>query len=261
VKGAPIAAIVAATTAALGADHASAGIQNVQSALATEAPEGASGSLAASADWRTGNVSFLFLTAAATARYKRGPHLAIALVQADRRTSGEDIFIERSFEHLRYRYSLSERWLVEGFGQHEYDGLRRLRIRALGGLGPRVELLSGAGYQVGLGVAYMLELEELQDDGEIDAGESDLAHRVSSYLVGSYELNDRFQMVETFYAQPRVDEGDDIRLLNETSVVLKATDKISFTTSFVVAYDSRPPATIEKLDTALTTTMGIAFGG
>jgi hypothetical protein len=44
-------------------------------------------------------------------------------------------------------------------------------------------------------------------------------------------------------------------------VVLKATDKISFTTSFVVAYDSRPPATIEKLDTALTTTMGIAFGG
>lgn len=253
----------AAAAAALiaGAAPAAAEIQNVQSALATEPPQGLSGSVNASADWRTGNVEFLFVSLAAAARFRVGNDLWIALANIDRKTSGEATIVERTFEHLRYRHILSERWLVEAFAQHEFDGVKRLRIRTLVGVGPRLELLHGKSYGVGLGVAYMFEFEQLQQDMEIDAGDTDLANRASSYLVGSYEVNDNFQLVGTFYVQPRLTDVNDYRLLDETSVVLKATDHISFSTTFVVAYDSRPPATIDSLDTALKSAISISFGG
>jgi hypothetical protein len=252
-----LAALLAAAPA-----PARAGIQNVQSALATEVDDGFSGNVAGSIDWRSGNISFLSVALSSSVRVRDGKNLLIGLVRLDRKSSGDDLIFGRTFEHVRYRYLLEDWLLIEAFAQHEYDAIKRLNIRAVGGFGPKAEVLEGEGYGVGVGVAYMYELEQLSVvDGLADSGTNDNAHRISSYIVGHYEHSERLQLVETLYVQPRVTDLDDTRFLSESSLIVKATDKLAITTAFTFAFDNRPPETVEKTDIALQTTLTYEWGG
>lgn len=234
---------------------AHAGIYNVQSILATEADPGLSGAISGSADWRTGNIDFLSLTASPVARYSSGDHLIIGMVNANHKTSNDSTIINRFFEHLRYRYQISDRLLAEVYGQHEFDGVKRLKLRALAGAGPKVEVLRHKSYGLDLGVSYMLEYEALQDDGPMDSGVTDLQHRNSTYLVGRYELDERVQFFETFYFQPRLTGASDYRILNESQISFSITKRLSFATALNISYDANPPDTIKKLDTALKSSL------
>ena len=250
--------VLFAAIACLTPTLASAGIINVQSILATEADEGVSGSLSGSADWRTGNVDFLFLSTTPVARYRAGDHLWIGIVRLERKTTGGDIvLVSRTFEHLRYRYRFNDQFLLESFAQHAFDGIRRLNLRAIGGVGGKLDIVNSKSFGLAVGVAYMLEYERIQNDMEIDAGDTDLAHRASTYVVAHYDLDDRVQLVETFYGQPRLNDFGDSRLLSQSQLVIKLTKRVSFTTAFTISYDSAPPETIEKLDTALKSTLTI----
>ena len=246
-------------TAFAGAQPAHAGIVNVQSILATEAGDGLSGSFTGSMDWRTGNTELLLLSAAPVARFRAGDHLLVGVVRGEFGTSGDNRIIATTFEHLRYRYTISERLLGEVFAQHTYDQFKRLRLRALVGAGPKVDLVSRDDLRLSLGVAYMFEYQELRDDGAVDAGDTEVAHRASSYLTGSYELDDRVQLVATVYAQPRLTDPGDVRFLQESQVVVQLTTTLSLKTSFIMAYDSTPPAEIKQLDTALKTAISYEF--
>jgi hypothetical protein len=237
--------------------RARAGIYNVQSILATDADEGLSGAIVGSADWRTGNVSYLFLSASPVARYRSGKHLIIGIARGEHKTSRGDTLISRTLEHLRYRYQLGEHVLVESFAQHTFDAVHRLELRGLVGAGPKVDLVDGDDHGLGVGVAYMLEYERLQNDAELDAGQNDLAHRMSSYLVAHYDLDDRVQIVGSTYYQPRLTAFGDARFLGESQLTFKITTRLSFTTALSIAYDSRPPATIDELDTALTSSFSL----
>ena len=228
-----------------------AGIYNMQSILATEADEGLSGAISGSADWRTGNVDYLFLSTTPLARYRSGDHLLIGMARGDRKTGGGATILSSTLEHIRYRYTISDALLGEAFAQHTYDAIKRLNLRALLGAGPMVTIVEGKSYGLNLGVAYMLEYEKLRDDDLADAAATQLQHRNSTYLTGHYEAKDRFQISESVYVQPRLTGASDIRLLSESQLTFKITERLSYTTSFTIAYDSRPPLSIKTLDTAL----------
>lgn len=238
---------------------ARANIVNVQTILTTEADEGLSGSITGALDWRTGNSPRLWMTLSPVARYRRGDHLFVAMVSGEfDRTQGID-FAERIFEHLRYRRTINC-WLTgEVFGQHEYNEKRRLLLRALAGAGPKFQLVDTRRLHVGLGVAYMLEYEQLNDASMIDPGETSLGHRISSYLTGTYAIDERLLLVGTIYGQPRLTDAADVRSLLESQLVVKVSTHLSFTTSFSLFYDSEPPDTVEALDTRLQSSITYQF--
>jgi len=238
---------------------ASAQIVNVQSVLATEADQGLSGSVRGSIDYRTGNIDVLRLSALATTTYRQEDHHLIAILKGDFGKASGDRYIARTFEHLRYRNQLTDRFIVEGFLQHEYDQFRRLELRALAGLGGAVRLLRGKRYNLSVGVAYMPEYERLRDDEQSDAGQDSFFHRTSSYANGAIELDKRIQFVQTVYAQPRINKPSDARYLSESQFVVQLTEHLTQTTSFSIAYDTRPPEAIEKRDTALKSTLIYSF--
>ena len=146
--------------ASVAAEEAEAGIVNVQSALATEAKEGASGSITASADWRTGNSRLLLLGISPVARYRAGKHLFITILRGDYGKSGDNEIVKKAFEHVRYRYDFHPRILGELFQQTTYDKFRLLRMRALVGAGPKFDLVARKQISLSLGIAYMLEYEQ-----------------------------------------------------------------------------------------------------
>lgn len=256
------AALAAALVVVAGAGTAEAQIVNVQGLVGVDAPEGWSGGLDAAVDWRTGNVDLLVVGAAATARWRRGDHLVFAIVKGDYGRVGEEgkTFLKRTFEHLRYRWRATPLLTAEAFVQNEADRFRRLSVRALAGAGPRLNLVREGTWRVAVGLAYMAEFELIRDDpGLPDAGDEQLNHRASSYVVLSASVNPYVTVTETFYAQPRLDEPTDLRLLSELGLTSKLTPRISWRTAFVVAYDRTPPATIERLDTTLQAGVSLTF--
>jgi putative salt-induced outer membrane protein YdiY len=248
------------------ASRAEAQIVNVQSLVGAKTPEGFSGQVDLSADWRTGNTQFLILSGAATVRYKHKKDLVFAIVKGDYGRTGvgatASTFIKKTFEHVRYRHTIND-WLTgEAFVQNEADLFRRLAIRFVTGLGPRFTLLNTSGFAVAYGIAYMFEYDKINDTpGPMitDAGRTFSEHRISTYAVGNYALNDKVVIGETVYFQPRVDAFSDFRLLSEFSLVSKISNHLAAKTAFVVAYDKTPPDTIKQLDTSLQAGITVAW--
>lgn len=243
------------------ASSASAQIVNVQNVLGEDVREGFSGAVDASVDWRTGNVDLLLLSGAGTIRFKRECHFGFLTVRGDFGRAGDPPrrILARAFQHLRYRRTITE-WLTgEVFAQNESDQFRRLRNRALLGVGPRFLLVSTEGFRLSLGAAYMIEARRIGEDAMADAGDSDLQHRLSAYVVAAGRLNDAVKVMEVLYAQPRFDDPGDVRVLSELSILSKLSSRFAFKTSFVVAYDASPPLGIEKLDTVLQSGLSATF--
>jgi hypothetical protein len=94
---------------------------------------------------------------------------------------------------------------------------------------------------------------------EVDAGATDVQHRASSYVGLRYDIDDRLQLVETAYVQPRLTDPSDVRLLSESQLVVKVNSTLAFTTSFMIAYDAAPPAAIKKRDTTLKSSITVNF--
>jgi hypothetical protein len=254
--------VLALLSLAAAAGDTRAQIVNVQSALATDPRPGPSGSVTASADWRTGNSKLLLLGLAPIGRLRLGDHLVVAILRGEYGQSGEVDIVRKAFEHLRYRYRLRPRVVAEAFQQAEYDRFRLLELRALVGVGPKLDLIARKRLSLSLGVAYLLELER-PSAGAQETGQQ-LSHRGSSYLMAQLSLDDRVQVVETVYAQPKITDPHDIRLLNESQLVVQLGKALSLTTSLALAFDSQPlhfddGTRLARLDTTTKTSITVSF--
>ena len=243
------------------ATEAHAQIVNVQGQLA-KAPDkdAVVGQVEGKIDWREGNNPLFQIGGTAAVLVREGKFLGLALVKGEYGVSRGVDLSKKSFEHLRLRYSVDCRWKWEAFAQHEFDRFRRLSIRAIAGTGPALQIVNEKSFGMLAGAAYMFELEQLDERPmTIDAGERTIFHRASFYLTGVEKIGEQVSIVETIYAQPRLGDPSDFRLLGELSVATKLSKRIALTDSFTIAYDRTPPDGIKRLDTQLTVGVLITF--
>jgi hypothetical protein len=244
----------------LTSSESAAQIVNVQALFDdATAPLGASGGAELSLDWRTGSTNLLVARALLMGQWRTEKHTVLGVVRGEYGFARDELIVSKFLEHLRYRYRFTE-WLSgETFVQHELDAFRRLRLRALVGAGPRFTLWSSESARLTMGVAAMLEHEQLRNDGEPDAGTRATDVRMSSYVLARVKVMENISFVETLYAQPLLTRPSDIRLLNETLLLVEANKRVTFSTGLVITYDTAPPATVSKLDTQLRTALGVRF--
>jgi hypothetical protein len=240
--------------------EASAQIVNVQ-ALFDEAtsPLGGSGGAELSLDWRTGSTDLLVVRGLVLGQWRSEKHTVLGVARGEYGYAQDTLIVSKVLEHVRYRYRFTD-WLQgETFVQHELDAFRRLRLRALVGAGPRFTLWSSEGGSLVLGVAAMLEYEQLRHDELPDAGAERLDPRLSSYALGRLKLLENMSLVETLYVQPRLTLFSDVRVLNDTSLVIDVNKRLTFGMGFILTYDAAPPATVSRFDTQLRSTLGVKF--
>jgi hypothetical protein len=243
----------------LAVQPARAQIVNVQSLFAEDAPLGPSAGTELSLDWRTGANDYFSVRGSLLGQYRTQRQVLLGVIRGEYGKSNGERILARSLEHVRLRHQVTERIAAETFVQHEYDAFRRLQLRMLLGAGPRVHLLASEPLRVTGGVALMLEHERLASDAQEDAGLRTSDLRLSSYVLGRLALGENVSLVETFYVQPRAGAPSDLRLLNETALVVKANAYVSLAVGFTATYDSRPPAAIPRSDTQLRTTLGLTL--
>lgn len=148
--------------------------------------------------------------------------------------SGGDNFLNAGFGHLRYARLVNKQLSWEAFTQLQYDEKLKLNLRFLAGVGPRFQLVSGEQGNISIGALYMYEYDELRQVSQLFHD-----HRMSTYLSVGYQIGGTTTINNTTYYQPRLWNFDRTRISSVTSIVIKISEKISFTTRFNLTQDAR----------------------
>ncbi|MDD5057001.1 MAG: DUF481 domain-containing protein [Sideroxydans sp.] len=167
---------------------------------------------------------------------------------------------DRAFAHFRHRTALDAEWAAEGFGQVGRDPFSRLTQRTLLGGGARLVLFEqnqkSAGY---LGLGAFHERETLSGKlGTSDPLEARL-WRANSYLVLKRQLNEQVRLYSTTYYQPAFADRADYRMLEQASVLVKLDKNLDLKLSLDIAFDSKPPQTVQKRDLFYSTGLEFSF--
>lgn len=231
---------------------ASAQIVNVAQLVDQEVREGFSLSTELSWERRLGNSDLSTLAGKATTYFRHSDHLLILILDREYGIQNQETFIDRSFQHLRYRYQFSDWVEVESFIQHDRNRFRRLASRSLIGAGPRFALVQTDQHLLYLGIAPMYESEEFETDSFVS--DAPLVRRTENNVRISSSLSYRFQLADhvifgnTAYWQPIIDEQDRYRLLNDTSLTLHITKRLGLGFSATLTHDTDPPAGVRRTD-------------
>jgi putative salt-induced outer membrane protein YdiY len=210
--------------------------------------EGTSVSLDAATSFRSGNSDLFDVSAGGQVNHRSGAHTILALARVRYGKNDGNTYASSSFGHVRYT-----RWFVprvggEAFVQLERDRFTLLQVRSLIGAGGRIEVAHASHLYFYYGSSLMLELENL-DGSEVSIHPaSSESVRWSNYVSLRWEITDRATLSTTVYAQPRVDEFEDIRVLQDAALQIDITSTVSFRFVLRQRFDNRPPDNIEDHD-------------
>lgn len=146
-------------------------------------------------------------------------------------------FVDYGFLHFRYNYKLTNVVRFEAFTQVQQNVVTKLQYRYLFGAGPRFKILGLEKIRIYAGSLPMYEIEKEKNNPK-------LIHdwRLSSYLSITFAPNKQTELTTTTYYQPILFDVGDYRLLNQSSLKVKAAKKVAITINYNYQYDASPPA-------------------
>jgi len=169
---------------------------------------------------------------------------------------GEDTkYSDNALLHLRYNRKLSEFLRWEVFTQLQSNKVSKIDLRWLAGTGPRFKLVGSALLHAYLGVLVMYEYEK-------ELSEPPVYHRRvrnSTYLALTLKPTSTLEIISTTFYQPGFHNWSDFRVLNQQSVMLAVTQKLSATINWTYLYDSEPVEGIPNKSYTLSAGFKYAF--
>lgn len=245
---------------------ASAQIVNVQAFAGKLATPGFSGQAALSADWLSGNSNLLAGNAGATIFAKHDAWFSFLTGSAAYGLKGskgkvDDIpFQEKTFVHVRVRRDLSFNGLsLEGLAQHEFDLYRRLKTRAVTGIGLRWDGDVATGFHVAFGATYLAQFEQLLKPSGSDPIDLYTEHRLSTYFAGVLETAPGTSLSLTLYAQPLFADAQDLRSLIDAAIQVAIGKSLALRVNWAMGFDTRPPVGVLGYDGASKVTFIASF--
>lgn len=250
---------------------------NVEALRSNGTEDGVAGSLGLTTAYTSGNILFADFGASATLEWKKNKdsvffvmnhRFAAKLTQSDRLAEPdvglwdeEAHFSNNRLIHLRYNRELSAKLWWELYSQYEYNEFLLLDRRLLVGTGPRFELVNTDRFGVWLGTSAMVEEESLNPDG-VHSSEAVSRYNVRSSTYASITIrpSESVAWVSTGYAQPRIDDFNDHRLVAESGLTFAIGKGISGTMNVRVRHDSEPPRTPDEAAEIVGTDVALKNG-
>ncbi|HIE64586.1 MAG: DUF481 domain-containing protein [Nitrospira sp.] len=222
-------------------------------------PEGYSGAVSLPLQWRTGNPDLFQVSGEVDVGFRKRDRLILFIARGEYGEKEGEKFLSGHFEHLRFRKKKTDRFSWELFLQNSHDEFQRLSIRALAGIGVRLTLARWDEGRFTFGTGYMAEYEELT--GSPESSQNDLttfSNRWSNYIQLNLNLQENLLFSETVFIQPVIEQPDDLRILNDTSLKISA-GAFFIRNSFLLTIDTRAPEGVERLQTTLKSRLGFDF--
>lgn len=182
------------------------------------------------------------------------------LANYERGESEGNTISEHGFVFANRIRMMSPRFGWHLFAQHQFDDFILLDQRSLLGGGIRFVHRPATWATIQLGTGYMYEYEEISvPEGALDDPETH-NHRMANFMVADVDLvEDRLKLINTLYFQPRFDQFDDYRILDEAEIQVMITESVSLGLSASFRYDSHPPTGIGSTDFGLVNRLRVSF--
>ena len=148
-------------------------------------------------------------------------------------------FVDHGFLHFRYNYKLTKTVRLEAFMQVQQNVITKIQHRYLIGAGPRFKIMGAEKLRIYAGSLPMYEIEK-----EKDRPKALYDWRLSNYVSVTFVPNKQTELTTTTYYQPVLFDISDYRLLNQTSLKVKAGKKIAVRINWNYQYDATPAAGI-----------------
>jgi hypothetical protein len=201
---------------------------------------------------KTGNSEFGSVSGSANLGYRARRHAVLLSGMAELTTAKGEKVADNSLEHARYRYYLTESgsWAVEGYGQHERDIFRRIRLRALAGGGARYALPQVGPLSTAIGSGFFVEsIRTNESSSDPDSGARYEAVRNSTYLTVAVNPASGGRLGATGYYQPRIDKLRDYRASAKGFIQATAADVLKLEFFSSLSFDVSPASSVKKTDT------------
>ena len=169
-------------------------------------------------------------------------------------------FVSQAFVHARWTGMWHERVGSDVFAQLQLNAFLRLEMRAVGGVGVRLEAIHEPVFMLWGGTGYMLEHDRISVvEGAPDAPET-LEHRWTSYVTMRLAvLEGQLLFQNSVYCQPRFDALQDFRFLEELEVMSRVGEVFMLGATLTVLYDSAPPTGVSDTDLRLVTALRLVL--
>ncbi len=188
-------------------------------------------------------------------QYKTKKSLFLLLTDIATVSVNEDQhFVNSGFQHFRYNYKITDRFVWEAFMQGQYNEPLAIDYRLLAGTGPRYKIIGTSRLRLYAAALYMYEQEK-------NAGESLLQYnnRMSSYISFTIAPTDNFSVVSTTYYQPRLDDFADRRISTTFDLNAFITKRLYLKINYNLLDDSAPAEGIATTIYELTAGVGLEF--
>jgi len=187
--------------------------------------------------------------------YNKKRHYLLLLTDQTLVKSGDDSFINKGFEHLRYNYTLKDsgRVIFEAFQQGQFNKVQRISMRLILGSGFRFMMVNEDKYQLNLGTGFMGEYEELT------ASAYTIDMLSTNYLSFDGQFSENFGLNTITYFQPKLSDIGNYRLSNETSLRFRFNKFLSFKIIYALTHDSRDIEGVRKTNYYIKNTLSFNF--
>ena len=212
----------------------------------------------ASATTYAGNTQGVIFGSAALVGGRTARHFGYLDLSGDYTRLSGVVSVAKWFAHLRHNLQISPDWWWEEYGQLESDRFRRVQLRELVGVGPRVRALHHRVFELFFGTSYMVEATQLDSIDQNPEGEGTF-ERWSNYVAATFNPDERIVLSTVNYVQPRIDRFSDYKILSVSGVDFKITDHLHSRVSATARYESHAPSDVRHVDLELKSSLELVF--
>lgn len=212
-------------------------------------------------------VGILDLKTSAELTYFMKKDLIYSVTQYNLASTDNAKYLNAGYTHLRYRINNEARISPEFFGQYQWDGVRGMKNRALGGSNLRFTLINDSSFTfyAALGVMYEYEVWDYRGVAE-DIVPLNSSDKYTSYIkLNSYfKINKQFskntKLIFITYIQARPDNNIIYpRISPSLKLNVSISKKLSFVVNFSSIYDFKPIVPIRNFYYSFSNTIQIRF--
>ncbi len=175
----------------------------------------------------------------------------VATVQVNENQS----FVNSGFQHFRYNYKITDRFVWEAFVQAQYNEQLSIDLRLLAGTGPRYKVIGADDFRLYVAALYMYENEKTTD---VEVNEQN--NRMSSYV--SFTIAPKkatYSIISTTYYQPNLANFNDWRVATSLDIKSYLTKKLYLNVNYNLLNDSKPAEGVVNTVYELTAGLGLNF--
>ncbi len=178
----------------------------------------------------------------------------ISFVSVDYPNVEDTPFENAGFQHFRYNYKITDRFVWEAFLQAQYNEPLGIDWRFLAGTGPRYKIIGSDKFRLYAAALYMYEKEknpEFEDAVDV--------HRLSSYVSFTIAPNDKFNLVSTTYYQPALSDLSDYRISSTTNLKIYMSERFYFKADYSILFDTAPATGVDPTVYSFDNGIGFEF--